>query len=51
MRGGSLGAYHGQDLRGRYDELKDIAIERGEWEAYCQKNSACTTHDGFDLFA
>ena len=51
MRGGSFLCYRSQELIWRYDDLKDKAIESGEWKEYCQNIGADNNHDGHDLFA
>lgn len=38
-------------LAGRYNELRERAIELGVWNKYCDETGSAPSHDGYDLFA
>jgi hypothetical protein len=56
QRGVGWGTRACLDLVDRYNDLKAKATEVGgysnpEWKAYCAKNGADASHDGYDLWA
>lgn len=50
-RGGSRNSARGLVLEARYDNLRLVALENGEWRQYCEAHDMCFSHRGFDLFA
>jgi hypothetical protein len=50
-KGGYPNSARGQDLRDRFDELKQEAIFRGVWDNWCKGRSYDTRADGIDFFA
>jgi len=50
-KGGYPNAGRGQDLRDRFDDLKDEATKRKIWIQWCNSRSYSPQCDGIDFFA